>query len=282
MAESWTRQEVEAAVADYLDMLEAELSGTPSNKSEHRRRLSARLRNRSDAAVERKHQNISAVLIRFDFQYVSGYKPLWNYQGLLEEVVKAHLHARPALMRLAESDADRFVTPPPVGNILDRMVAAPSRREAARGRQVREPRGSPPRPLFHHMEREGRNAELGRAGEEFVLSFERARLSSAGRRPLAERVEHVSRTRGDGLGFDVLSFEPSGRERLIEVKTTKYGPYTPFHVTSNEVEVSRERADEYQVYRVFDFRKSPRLFALAGPIPHACHLTPTCYRAEVG
>ena len=42
---------------------------------------------------------------------------------------------------------------------------------------------------------------------------------------LAARVDRVSETRGDGLGYDVLSFETSGRERLIEVKTTNYGAF---------------------------------------------------------
>ena len=35
--DDWTRLEVEAVVEDYLAMLSAELSGTPYNKSAHRR-----------------------------------------------------------------------------------------------------------------------------------------------------------------------------------------------------------------------------------------------------
>ena len=70
---------------------------------------------------------------------------------------------------------------------------------------------------------EAANRSLGPAGEEFVLRFEVARLVRAGQERLAVMVELVSETRGDGLGYDVLSFEISGRERLIEVKTTSYG-----------------------------------------------------------
>jgi hypothetical protein len=52
---------------------------------------------------------------------------------------------------------------------------------------------------------------------------------------MADRVEHVSATRGDGFGYDVLSFEPDGRERFIEVKTTAFGAMVPFFVTRNEL-----------------------------------------------
>jgi len=34
---------------------------------------------------------------------------------------------------------------------------------------------------------------------------------------LADKVDHVSQSNGDGLGFDVLSYEADGKERFIEV-----------------------------------------------------------------
>src|SRR5262249_29826703 len=41
--------------------------------------------------------------------------------------------------------------------------------------------------------------------------------------------EWVARTIGDGLGFDVLSFnEANGAERLVEGKTTVLGQFFPF------------------------------------------------------
>jgi hypothetical protein len=57
-SDAWSREEVEAAVADYLHMLTLELSGQAYNKSEHRRILQTKLRDRSDGSIERKHQNI--------------------------------------------------------------------------------------------------------------------------------------------------------------------------------------------------------------------------------
>ena len=58
----WSRAEVEAIVADYLQMLTLELAGQSFNKSEHRRALQSKLSERGDGSIEFKHCNISAVL----------------------------------------------------------------------------------------------------------------------------------------------------------------------------------------------------------------------------
>ena len=129
---------------------------------------------------------------------------------------------------------------------------------------------------------EARNSALGRAGEQFVLDFERAQLIAADMPRLADRVEQVSLTRGDFEGFDILSFDTDGAEQLIEVKTTRYGAYTPFWVTRNEVDRSNEDADRYHLYRVFAFRKEPKLFRLPGRFDDSCRLEAAQYIARVG
>ena len=64
MPNGWTRDEVEAIVADYFAMLQAELSGKPYSKAEHNRGLQRRI-GRNKSSIEFKHQNISAVLVNF-------------------------------------------------------------------------------------------------------------------------------------------------------------------------------------------------------------------------
>jgi hypothetical protein len=123
---------------------------------------------------------------------------------------------------------------------------------------------------------------LGRAGEEFVINFERARLLAERRDRLAAAIEHVAVSRGDHEGYDVLSFAADGRERLIEVKTTNFGAYTPFFVTRNELAVSKAEAAQYHVYRVFHFRREPRLFTLHGAIDRTCAMEAAQYIARVG
>jgi hypothetical protein len=124
---------------------------------------------------------------------------------------------------------------------------------------------------------EARNASLGLEGERLVLRFEHERLWRAGQRTLADRIEHVSQTRGDGLGYDILSFEADGRERFVEVKTTRFGEMTPFFVSRNEVSTSGEIGDQYQLCRVFAFAREPRLFTLAGPLSYTCKLVPIAF-----
>src|SRR4030095_9374540 len=97
----WTRIEVEAIVADYVQMLALELSGQSFNKAEHRRRLGALLENRSEGSIEFKHCNISAAMIDLGFPYLAGYKPRSNYQALLAEVVAAQVKAKPSMDEVA-------------------------------------------------------------------------------------------------------------------------------------------------------------------------------------
>ena len=92
MAEhDWSRDEVEATVADYFDMLGDELGGARVNKSDHNERLRVVLRRRSKGSVEFKHANISAVLTLQGYPYIDGYKPRFNFQALLEQVVLEYL-----------------------------------------------------------------------------------------------------------------------------------------------------------------------------------------------
>ena len=279
MAVDWSRLEVEAAVADYLAMLAAELSGNAYSKTEHRQKLRHLLNGRTEGSVEFKHQNISAALIRTGFPYISGYKPRWNYQRpLLDEVVAEQLSSSPALVALAERDAVRSVPIPTVDDILKALTDPP---KSTAGKQAREPVS--PNRLFatNYLEQEAKNRELGLAGEQFVINFERARLLSIKREVLASQIQHVSKLRGDGDGFDVLSFEDDGAERLIEVKTTKYGRETPFFLSRNELSVSRDRSGQYYLYRVFAFREHPQLFTLKGALSATCILEPTSYIASV-
>jgi Protein NO VEIN, C-terminal len=119
-------------------------------------------------------------------------------------------------------------------------------------------------------------------GEEFVVRLERHRLLLAGRDDLARKVLWVAVEIGDGLGFDVLSFDDlDGSEKLIEVKTTGLGKYFPFYVSSTEVRCSEDMADRFHLFRVFDFARSPRVYILTGPLRAVCRLEPVQYRATI-
>lgn len=277
----WTRAEVEATVAAYLDMLALELQGRAYNKTQRRGALRQVLHGRSDTAIERKHQNISAVLIELGFPYIDGYKPLGNFQELLRDVVEERLTGSGSLVALVEDTVQKPVEVPTVDDILAALVDPPPPRSPPSTRYPRERRVPRPPTRTNYLAREVRNAALGRAGERFVLRFEQARLMAAGREALAARVEQVSVTRGDHEGFDILSFETGGAERLVEVKTTGFGRYTPFFVTPNELSVSRQEAESYHLYRVFSFRQEPKLFTLGGALDRNLQLEASEFIARI-
>ncbi|WP_066707098.1 DUF3883 domain-containing protein [Curvibacter delicatus] len=273
----WSRVEVEVIVADYLSMLASELAGTPYNKTAHRRALKPLLQGRSDSSIEFKHANISAALLDAGFPYINGYKPLPNYQSLLAEVLAERLDKTPDLLTLAATDVDRPIVVPEVEDILAALTERPQPRPAPH--KISEPSVPIIRLPTNYIEREARNRSLGNAGELFVLNFERARLIHAGKENLAAKIEHTAKVHGDHAGYDILSFEDSGVERLIEVKTTKYGVDTPFFVTRNEVATSERHASQYQLYRLFAFRQAPRLYTLPGAIGHTCRLSAATFLA---
>ena len=133
---------------------------------------------------------------------------------------------------------------------------------------------------FDPVERDHRNRALGKAGEAFVVDLERRQLSEAARPDLARRVRCIAADDGDGAGYDVLSFNPAGRERLIEVKTTNGPARTPFFLSRNECSLATERPTDWQIYRVHLFAKAPRIFAIAPPLENTVRLTTETWRAS--
>lgn len=98
-----------------------------------------------------------------------------------------------------------------------------------------------------------RDARLGEAGEQVVLHSERIRLIEAGAQQLADKVEQVSKTQGDFMGYDILSFLPNGREKWIEVKTTRGPKTSKFHISENQVATSEANPETYQLHRLYEF-----------------------------
>ncbi len=129
-------------------------------------------------------------------------------------------------------------------------------------------------------ERDARNRALGRAGEERVLAHERASLLAAGRTDLAERIRWVSDVDGDGAGYDILSFDIDGSDRLIEVKTTNGWERTPFHITRNELAVAEDRRSDWRLIRLWNFARGPKAFEMRPPLEAHVSLMATSYQAN--
>ncbi len=272
-SDSWSNEEVALTVADYMKMLTLELAGQRYNKSAHRRGLLQKLNNRSNAAVELKHQNISAVLRDLNCFWIPGYKPRGNYQVALATYVEDWINSHPEFDRVSQAAVAQPAIVPSTIEFSRFVVDAPTP-----ATEVREPLStySPNRIASKrdYVAQEARNSALGNAGELLALEYEEYRLRSAGKTTLANRIEHVAESRGDGLGFDILSFETSGEERFIEVKTTAFAKETPFYASRNEVSFSSDFQSQFQLYRLFEFRRSPKLFSLKGAIGDHCQMDP--------
>lgn len=266
----WTADEIAIVLAEYFLMLADERNGRPYRKSEHRRRVAGAI-GRTEKAIEYKFENVSAVLEELSMPWIGGFKPARNYQNALAEVVEHHLMRSPEIFDVdvmpanTPTDDERILVPPP----------AP----AVRGGKPLQPAMRRLMGKFDPAERDQRNRRLGRAGEEFVLEFERGRLRRAGREDLARDVRWVSRDDGDGYGYDIRSFVPDGAERLLEVKTTYGSERTPFWLTKHEWEVAEERKDVFRIRRVFHFGDEPRMFEVPPPLAERLSLTPACYMA---
>jgi hypothetical protein len=279
----WSPSEVEAAVADYLNMFGKELRREPFNKAKHNRQLHDLIPARTRGSIEWKHQNISAVLHELGYPCIEGYKPRWNFQrSLLPEVVERQLRESSELRSLIEA----VVTAParaavPPSDLLSMFVPPPKPDQDERDFRFQETPSKTTRAQKNYLEIEARNHSLGRAGEELVMQLEHQRLWVAGKRKLADQIDHVAASRGDGLGYDIHSFETDGRDRLIEVKTTRFGPRTPFFASRNEVNVSEVQRDTFQLYRLFKFTERPRLFVLPGSLKQTCRLNAELFSAVV-
>lgn len=260
------------AVAAYLDMLRRELRGEHYVKSEVVRGLEPLLPERSRPSIERKLQNISAVLDEEGLDWIDGYKPLAHYQRDLRDAV---LEAVGHRISQALADYEQSAVPAPASTrraTTDVLVPVPAGTSTRRQRSTVNLTGGNLSAM-----RDFRAKQLGDAGEEWVLDLEREQLQRLGRTDLAEVVRWVARDDGDGAGYDIRSFRPDGSDRLIEVKTTNLGPQTPFYITRWEIETSRRHAPAYSLYRVHGFTRDPRIYVLDGSVEDRARLEPRVF-----
>jgi hypothetical protein len=235
----WSIDELDAIVADYFAMLDLETRGHPYVKTARNLALRDAGVNRTKGSVEMKHQNISAVLMEMGMPWIDGYKPAVNYQEAIIEAIGRHL-GRPDGMAVVDAVPDRHPELP--------IVSVPGRRNVA-----------PPKSIvriarrFDVTERDRVNRELGVAGEAMVFDAERRRLDACGREDLSRKVRWASKEDGDGLGYDILSFDPDGERRFLEVKTTRGGIETPFFMSRNEMGFSDDEPDRFRLCRVHLF-----------------------------
>ena len=127
------------------------------------------------------------------------------------------------------------------------------------------------------------NKRIGDLGELWVIEQEKQKLINANKQKLVEKVKHVSKEKGDGLGYDILSYDLKGNKIYIEVKTTKGNARSTFYITRNELEKSKIEKDFYLLYRVYkydDEKHNAELLIIKGDLSNLCE-TPLTYKVKM-
>lgn len=128
---------------------------------------------------------------------------------------------------------------------------------------------------------EERIKRIGNRGELIIFNFEKEALKKEDRFDLSELVKDVSR---ENKGYDILSYNPDGTERFIEVKSTiSSPPEISFYITGNELKKAIEMPD-YYIYIVFKVNtKKPEIF-IFNPFKQGeeyYQLTPLLYKVAI-
>lgn len=277
MTQDWTKKEVDLIIEDYFNMLHRQLNHEKYNKTSHRKSLLPLLNNRSDGSVEFKHQNISAVLFKMSLPYIKGYKPRFNYQKeTLEKAITDYiLKHKLSLKRDFESFSESVIRRKYSKTIIDFSTIV-NEEPATSIVYEDEPLYRPIK--INYLEREQNNRKLGEEGEKLVIEYERWSLIQAGKPSLADKVQWVSKDLGDGAGFDILSKTLDGKDKFIEVKTTKLSKEAPIYLSRNELSFSALKEHDFYLYRVFNFDSDPKFFIRNGRYNNYCSLQPQSYK----
>jgi hypothetical protein len=120
------------------------------------------------------------------------------------------------------------------------------------------------------IEREEKARAVGNIGELMILEYENALLKAYG---INKQAEQVSKTKGDGLGYDILSYTKDGKEKYIEVKSTRGDYRGAFYITASELKKSMQSSDQFYLYRLFamnEVTKTGMLIVRPGSLESLC------------
>ena len=128
--------------------------------------------------------------------------------------------------------------------------------------------------------------KLGDRGEKIVMKAEMDRVMKElqlSDKLAAKKVIWKSRE-SDSYGFDILSVNPDGSPRYIEVKATqnKVGDMN-FYYTLNELETAKQYGKQYYIYIVYDIlSKRPKIWRIRNPfLKKELIIKPIQFKVEV-
>lgn len=138
-----------------------------------------------------------------------------------------------------------------------------------------------------NYEREARKyRKYGDRGEKIVMMAEIDRVMeelSLSKKKAEKKVVQMS-MKSDSYGYDILSVNPDGTPRYIEVKATtgKVGD-VEFYYTENELEKSKDYGKDYFIYIVFEIKsKNPKIWVIQNPfLADEVKMKPVQYKVSI-
>ncbi len=125
---------------------------------------------------------------------------------------------------------------------------------------------------------------IGEKGELLAMEYERKKLKSEIKGTSTNELEHISKTQGDGFGYDIRSIE-NEEEIYIEVKTTTGNFNSNLFFTNRELEAMNKYDENYYLYRIFNFDEVENtgdfyIFRGKNKITEYFNFNPTVYKLE--
>ena len=128
--------------------------------------------------------------------------------------------------------------------------------------------------------------KYGDRGEKIVMMAEIDRVMAVlhmSEKVASKKVIQMS-AKSDSYGYDILSLNPDGSNRYIEVKATsgKVGDVA-FYYTENELEKANEYGKDYYIYLVFEIKsKKPKIWVIQNPfLDGEIKMKPVQYKVSI-
>lgn len=133
----------------------------------------------------------------------------------------------------------------------------------------------------NYTEQQKFNVSLGERGEYIVMQYEKEKLKKFSIKKKPKQVSLID----DSLGYDIESYDETGAQIKIEVKSTNAAPKDfHFFFTANELYASKKFKESYRIYIVFKPNSSnPKIFNLGNPFMEdgKMNLIPVSYKLHI-
>ncbi|NMA04869.1 MAG: DUF3578 domain-containing protein [Acholeplasmataceae bacterium] len=132
-----------------------------------------------------------------------------------------------------------------------------------------------------YLDKAKEQQQTGLRGEQIALEIERKRLLDLNLDP-NEHIKWCS-AESDSYGYDFETVDYKNDELVkiyVEVKSTKDIKDTSFFVSKNEVNVSKEKQEQYRIFRIFDITSiAPKYYIADGELEDNFYLDPVTFSA---